>query len=577
MIRFNSPLNVIKTQEGQRLQSPGAYPLWLVKHVSIVFSSDEHNKLLSALEKEKVCDEDASKNNGAGDELSSMKNCCFSKTFSSPSSSISSRLLSIPTPPPFVGSFHSIRTIAKLNKAIPSHRQQLLKIVWDDSQSTVHYFDLEWLQRWRYDSYALNRRRRYTEVTPKETFMYRRKILLESEDISCTCTNPSSEELTPSCTSNRSEDNRRDNGVDDYGGLVSVDYHKLERELQDCKDGKDDELFFLLDSVFQDGAAIIKNAPAITGGPTAPLVVLGKAIAGSLSHTTLYGEIFHVKSVPDAENIAYTSLKICPHQDLAYYESKPGLQLLHCISGSGQGENGEGESTLIDALAAAYEFRSLAPDMFKVLTRCPATFVKENENALCMSFTRPHIVLKEGRPLEDTGSGEENEKYLKYLNNDINREIVAVNWSPPFEGPVSMIPADQIQNYYKAYGMFEKMLDDSILLKKVKEREDKMKSNDRVESCLSGCIDNKFSAYARDFTFEYKLKPGEILVFNNCRMLHGRRSFSLASDNERHLVGAYTNMEDSLNKYRVLLNHRRDISLSKTQWIPNVGNGSIIQ
>ena len=36
--------------------------------------------------------------------------------------------------------------------------------------------------------------------------------------------------------------------------------------------------FFQLSSqsVFQDGAAIIKNAPAITGGPTAPLVVLGK-------------------------------------------------------------------------------------------------------------------------------------------------------------------------------------------------------------------------------------------------------------------------------------------------------------
>ena len=43
----------------------------------------------------------------------------------------------------------------------------------------------------------------------------------------------------------------------------------------------------------------------------------------ALSHGLLYGDTFHVKVMPhqSSKNIAYTSLPLCPHQDLAYYES----------------------------------------------------------------------------------------------------------------------------------------------------------------------------------------------------------------------------------------------------------------
>ena len=30
-------------------------------------------------------------------------------------------------------------------------------------------------------------------------------------------------------------------------------------------------------------------------------------------------------------NIAYSGVKLIPHMDLVYYESPPGLQLLHCL------------------------------------------------------------------------------------------------------------------------------------------------------------------------------------------------------------------------------------------------------
>lgn len=143
--------------------------------------------------------------------------------------------------------------------------------------------------------------------------------------------------------------------------------------------------------------------------------------------------MFHVQAVPNAKNIAYTNVSLGPHQDLAYYESKPGLQLLQCISN--EGIDG-GESVLVDAMAAAEEFRRIAPEHFDVLTKCPATFVKQREGA-DMIYRRPHIVLDDGGT------------------------VVSVNWSPPFEGPLSVSP-ESVEAYYRAYAAFERMVDNSF-------------------------------------------------------------------------------------------------------------------
>ena len=91
--------------------------------------------------------------------------------------------------------------------------------------------------------------------------------------------------------------------------------------------------------------------------------------------------------------------------------------------------------------------------------------------------------------------------------------------------------------------------------------------------------DNALSQYAKTYTWERKLKPGEMLVFNNRRMLHGRRGFSVADDapieeGQRHLVGCYTNIDDTLNSYRVLLRNR--VGYGTTPSILNVGNGTSI-
>jgi alpha-ketoglutarate-dependent taurine dioxygenase len=84
--------------------------------------------------------------------------------------------------------------------------------------------------------------------------------------------------------------------------------------------------------------------------------------------------------------------------------------------------------------------------------------------------------------------------------------------------------------------------------------------------------------YARDYTWERSLEPGDILVFNNQRMLHGRRTFEEKSNKShgestvsRHLVGCYTNIDDTINTYRLLL---RQLADRENRMVRGFGNGS---
>jgi hypothetical protein len=218
-----------------------------------------------------------------------------------------------------------------------------------------------------------------------------------------------------------------------------------------------------------------------------------------------------------------------------------------------------GESILIDCMAAAYQFRKIAPDLFEILVRCPATFVKDRKGAR-MTYSRPHIVLHaDGSAL-----------------NDMNREIVSVHWAPPFEGPLH-IRAEWVEGYLKAYAAFELMLDNTKCPYSCSEATG-------IELNLA----MELSSYGKEYTWQKHLQPGEILIFNNTRMLHGRRKFEMCGNHEmeevqqgsvvvplrerkeRHLIGAYTNIDDSLNRYRTLL---KEFNLDRI--IPNVGNGTI--
>jgi hypothetical protein len=56
---------------------------------------------------------------------------------------------------------------------------------------------------------------------------------------------------------------------------------------------------------------------------------------------------------------------------------------------------------------------------------------------------------------------------------------------------------------------------------------------------------------SEDNLYEYRLQEGECVIFNNRRVLHGRRQFDTATG-MRWLKGAYVDTDVFMSKYRVL-------------------------
>ncbi|KAJ3277243.1 hypothetical protein HK104_003519 [Borealophlyctis nickersoniae] len=149
---------------------------------------------------------------------------------------------------------------------------------------------------------------------------------------------------------------------------------------------------------------------------------------------TFYGTSWDVKSVPNAKNIAYTSLFLGLHMDLLYFEAPPGVQLLHCLKNSVKG----GESVFVDSFKAVQILKDRYPEDYTTLTRVPVTFHYINDGHH-MHFRRPTIVA-----------------------DDLN-EHWRVYYAPPFQGPMQVDETD-VEAFYRAFQRFNDILSDPALV-----------------------------------------------------------------------------------------------------------------
>lgn len=210
---------------------------------------------------------------------------------------------------------------------------------------------------------------------------------------------------------------------------------------------------------------------------------------------TFYGRTWDVKSVKDAKNIAYTPLNLGLHMDLLYFESPPGLQFLHCIRNSVTG----GSSLFADAFRAAQTVRMTSEPLFKALCDFPVTFHYKNDGHH-YHYSRPTVVL-------------EKNTYLR------QPRIDHMNWSPPFQAPI------EVDTNGKDNGAFRSWL--------------------HAIRNLGTSIEDPGSQ------FELKLNEGECVIFNNRRVVHGRREFDPESG-DRWLKGTYVDVDAFLSKFRTL-------------------------
>ena len=205
---------------------------------------------------------------------------------------------------------------------------------------------------------------------------------------------------------------------------------------------------------------------------------------GSIRRTN-FGEFFNVKSKPNPNDLAYTSLPLAPHTDNPYRKPVPCIQLLHCI----ENEVGGGLSTLVDGLAVTEELKKEHCSFFQILTEIKVRF----------QFVDDNVVL---------------EDWAEMIQLDENKRLKQVRFSPRLDF-VPLMDKEKLELYYAARNKISEMYN------------------------------------SEKFRIEFKLKPGDLLMMDNYRLLHGRTEYN-ANEGNRFLQGCYIDYDSTEGKLKHL-------------------------
>ncbi|XP_054764837.2 gamma-butyrobetaine dioxygenase-like [Lytechinus pictus] len=209
---------------------------------------------------------------------------------------------------------------------------------------------------------------------------------------------------------------------------------------------------------------------------------------------TKYGETFQVRSKENPSNGAFHTGDLPLHTDSASYNTQPGIQMLHCIKQAAHG----GGNTLVDGFKVASDLRTTSPDSYDVLTKQILEFYDRGTDILGeFYYHAKHYVLRL------------NEK------NEVDR----ISFSDHGRSAMNRMQVDDVIKTYKALSLFTALL------------------------------------YAPENVFEYNMKDGDMLIMDNYRVLHGRKSFTVSPGSARHLEGGYFDWDTVMSKLRILKNN----------------------
>lgn len=205
---------------------------------------------------------------------------------------------------------------------------------------------------------------------------------------------------------------------------------------------------------------------------------------------THYGEEFEVIAKEGTSNVAYLSSALQLHTDLPYYEYKPGVNLLHCLV---QSKSEGGHNQITDGFYVASLMQKHFPEYFKILSETLVNWSdigEENGNKFHSVYRAPVITLNK------------------------DKTFARINHSVPQRDSVFSIPVEDVQTWYLAM--------------------------------------KKFVEIVHEETVTFKTKPGEILTFDNIRLIHGRTGYTDDGCNTRHLIGSYLDWDEIYSRLRVL-------------------------
>mgnify|MGYP001192419752 CR=1 FL=1 len=174
------------------------------------------------------------------------------------------------------------------------------------------------------------------------------------------------------------------------------------------------EMYNLLISFYEYGFVIIKKVPTKNN-----FLVKFANLIGSVRRTN-FGEHFNVRSKPNPNDLAYTSLNLTPHTDNPYRNPVPCIQILHCIENEVSG----GLSTLVDGFTVTENLKKEFPKFYEILTKIKVRF----------KFIDKNVILEDWSEL------------IK-LNN--KKEFKQVRFSPRLDY-VPILEKSELELFYKA-------------------------------------------------------------------------------------------------------------------------------
>ena len=220
----------------------------------------------------------------------------------------------------------------------------------------------------------------------------------------------------------------------------------------------------------------------ITGGNKESGAVIQIANLIGYIRETNYGKFFEVRSEINAVNLAYTNLGLQAHTDNPYRDPAPTIQILYCIENSASG----GDSKVVDGFKSAILLKEENPEYFNLLTKYCARFEYNEDGKTHLQSRRPMIELSP------------------------DGEIIAIRFNNRSAAPITDVPYNDMENYYKAYRKFSKIINNPLM------------------------------------AINFKLKPGEGFVVDNTRVLHSRTAYS--GSGNRWLQGCYVDKDELLSK-----------------------------
>ena len=180
-----------------------------------------------------------------------------------------------------------------------------------------------------------------------------------------------------------------------------------------------------------------------------------------------YGLFAPSKTTNEGKDLAETGNAMSFHTDYTYWHTPPLLTSLYCVENSASG----GESLIVDGFRVVDDFRQQHPDYFQILTQTPIQF-KQVYTKWQYFYSRTQPILE----LDEYGKVTR----INFANSH------SYTWKLPF---------DQMEEFYAAYITFFQYVKNPV-----------------YEYCFS-------------------LEPGDLLLMNDSRIMHGRKAFT----GNRHL------------------------------------------